>query len=92
MFREGRTISTKTRKKTQQLVRGQYGPHNPHPLSTLKTELDWEGKYDEYGNRREVDIAGCAMPLQKIETVASPRSRGDVLLGPDTLHHGQDDS
>jgi len=33
-----------------------YGPHNPHPLSTLKTELVWEGKYDEYGNRREVDV------------------------------------
>ena len=33
-----------------------YGPHNPHPLSTLRTELVWEGKYDEYGDRREVDI------------------------------------
>ncbi len=29
-----------------------YGPDNPHPLSTLKTELVWEGKYDEFGNRR----------------------------------------
>src|SRR3989304_1508274 len=53
----------------------QYGPGNPHPLSQLKTELVWEGKYDEYGNRREVDIAGCAMPLQKIETIDEPRSR-----------------
>jgi adenine-specific DNA-methyltransferase len=26
-----------------------YGPDNPHPLSRLKTELVWEGKYDEYG-------------------------------------------
>ena len=33
-----------------------YGPGTPHPLSTMKTELVWEGKYDEYGNRREVDI------------------------------------
>jgi len=57
------------------------GPHNPHPLSTLRTELVWEGKYDEYGNRREVDIAGCAMPfalafrlrLQKIESIDEPR-------------------
>jgi len=40
-----------------------YGLDNPHPLSQLKTELVWDGKYDEYGNRREVDIAGCAMPL-----------------------------
>jgi len=29
-----------------------WGPDNPHPLSRLKTELVWEGKYDEYGNRR----------------------------------------
>jgi adenine-specific DNA-methyltransferase len=50
-----------------------YGPHNPHPLSTLRTELVWEGKYEEYGNRREVDIAGCAMPMQKIESIDEPR-------------------
>ncbi len=52
-----------------------YGPENPHPLSTRKTELIWEGKYDVYGNRREVDIAGCAMPMQKIETIDEPASR-----------------
>lgn len=52
-----------------------FGPANPHPLSRLKTELVWEGKYDEYGNRRVVDIAGCAMPMQKIETIDEPRSR-----------------
>ena len=28
-----------------------FGPDNPHPLSQLQTELVWEGKYDEYGNR-----------------------------------------
>jgi len=52
-----------------------WGPENPHPLSTRKTELIWEGKYDEYGNWREVDIAGCAMPMQKIETIDEPASR-----------------
>ena len=46
-----------------------WGLDNPHPFSQMKTELIWEGKYDEYGNRRVVDIAGCAMPLQRIETV-----------------------
>ncbi len=51
-----------------------YGPANPHPLSKLKTELVWDGKYDEYGRRREVDIAGCAMPMQRIETIDQPRS------------------
>src|SRR5213593_4411156 len=51
-----------------------FGPANPHPLSQLKTELVWEGKYDEYGNRRVVDIAGCAMPMQKIETIDELRS------------------
>ena len=51
-----------------------WSPQNPHPLSQMKTELVWEGKYDEFGNRREVDIAGCAMPMQKIETIDQPRS------------------
>lgn len=53
----------------------QYGPDNPHPLSTMKTELVWEGKYDEFGNRREVDVAACAMPMQRIETVDEPSQR-----------------
>lgn len=51
-----------------------YGPNNPHPLSTMRTELIWEGKYDEYGNRRAVDAAAAAMPLQRIETIDEPRS------------------
>ncbi len=51
----------------------EYGPQNPHPLSVLKTELVWEGKYDEYGNRRTVDVAACAMPMQRIETIDEPR-------------------
>jgi hypothetical protein len=36
-----------------------YGLDNPHPLSQLKTGLVWDGKYDEHGNRRAVDVAGC---------------------------------
>lgn len=67
----------------------QYGPNNPHPFSTIQTELIWEGKYDEYGNRREVDIAGAALPLQKIETVDEPRSRAEVqgvLFEPQKSH------
>jgi adenine-specific DNA-methyltransferase len=55
-----------------------WGLDNPHPFSQMKTELIWEGKYDEYGNRRTVDIAGCAMPLQKIETIDEPASRAYV--------------
>ena len=34
----------------------EWGPYNPHPLSRMKTELVWEGKYDEYGNRRPVHL------------------------------------
>ncbi|MEK7281530.1 MAG: site-specific DNA-methyltransferase [Chloroflexota bacterium] len=55
----------------------------------MKTELVWEGKYDEYGNRREVDVAGCAMPLQKIETVDEPRARAEAqgdLFDPKKAH------
>ena len=55
-----------------------WGLDNPHPFSQMKTELIWEGKYDEYGTRRAVDIAGCAMPLQKIETIDEPASRAMV--------------
>jgi hypothetical protein len=58
---------------------------NPHPLSKLKTELVWEGKYDEYGRRREVDIAGAALPLQKIETIDEPRSRAEAQGNQQTL-------
>jgi DNA modification methylase len=55
-----------------------YGPNNPHPLSLMRTELVWEGKYDEFGNRREVNVAGLAMPLQRIETIDEPRSRAEA--------------
>jgi adenine-specific DNA-methyltransferase len=55
-----------------------WGPDNPHPLSQMRTELVREGKYDEYGRRRSVDIAGSAMPMQKIKTV--DRSPGSEAL------------
>ena len=62
-----------------------WGPDNPHPLSKMKTELVWDGKYDEYGNRRPVDIARSAMLMQKIETVDMPRNEalagGQTTLG-----------
>ena len=51
-----------------------WGSANPHPLSQMRTGLVWDGKFDEYGRRREVDIAGCAMPMQRIETIDQPRS------------------
>ncbi|MFZ1682229.1 MAG: site-specific DNA-methyltransferase [Rhizobiaceae bacterium] len=52
-----------------------YGPGNPHPLSQMRTELVWEGKYDEFGNRREVSTSGMSMPFQRIETIDEPRQR-----------------
>jgi len=52
-----------------------WGPANPHPLSKMHTELVWEGKYDEFGRRREVDAAALSMPMQRIETVDEPRQR-----------------
>ena len=52
----------------------EWGPDNPHPLSQIKTELIWEGKYDEYGNKREVNLSGCDLPLQKVETIDEPFS------------------
>lgn len=52
-----------------------WGPENPHPLSRMKTELVWEGKYDEYGNRRPVKLPTSPLPLQRIETIDEPRDR-----------------
>jgi len=52
-----------------------WGPNNPHPLSQMKTELIWEGKYDEYGNRRPVRLPESPLPLQCIERIDEPRDR-----------------
>ena len=56
-------------------------PENPHPLSRLKTELVWEGKYDEYGNRRPVKLPSSPLPLQRIETIDEPRDREKAKQG-----------
>ena len=53
----------------------EWGTENPHPLSRIKTELVWEGKYDEYGNRRHIRLPITPMPLQRIETIDEPRDR-----------------
>lgn len=58
-----------------------YGPALPHPLSTLTTELVWEGKYDEFGNSRQIDAAALVFPFQRIETVDEPRSRAESQGG-----------
>ncbi len=67
-----------------------YGPDNPHPLSTRKTELVWEGKYDEYGNRRPVQLPAFPLVLQKIETIDAPRDeaagQGQLGLWEETAH------
>ena len=39
------------------------GLDNPHPFSQMKTKLIWEGKYDEYGNWRTVDIVEASNRL-----------------------------
>ncbi len=69
-----------------------YGPGNPHPLSQMRTELVWEGKYDEFGNRREVDAARLAFALQKVETIDWPRSSVEAQKGlfDDTRAHHDD--
>jgi adenine-specific DNA-methyltransferase len=44
-----------------------YGPDNPHPLSQMKTELIWAGKYDAAG--RKVAPVRVKLPFQTVETV-----------------------
>jgi adenine-specific DNA-methyltransferase len=66
-----------------------WGPENPHPLSRLKTELVWEGKYDEYGNRRPIKLPTSSLPLQRIETIDEPRDRSKaqgLLWKPESAH------
>jgi adenine-specific DNA-methyltransferase len=55
-----------------------YGPANPHPLSRMKTELVWEGKYDEYGNRRPIKLPASPLPLQHIEAIDEPRDTAEA--------------
>ena len=57
---------------------------NPHPPSQMKTELIWEGKYDEYGNRRTAGITGCAMLLLPAYQFAPPGRRAGPHV--DRLH------
>ena len=56
-----------------------YGPDNPHPLSRMKTEIVWEGKYDEYGNRRPIRLPSPSLPLQRIETIDEPQDREKAM-------------
>jgi adenine-specific DNA-methyltransferase len=35
----------------------------------MRTEQVWEGKYDEYGDRRKVDFAACTMLMQWLESI-----------------------
>ena len=51
-----------------------YDADNPHPFSNCKTQLIWDGKYDERGQLRPVDITDANLPLQHIESVDQPRS------------------
>lgn len=55
-----------------------YGPDNPHPLSTRKTELIWEGKYDEYGKRRPISLPHFPLVMQRIETIDAPRDEAQA--------------
>lgn len=68
-----------------------YGPENPHPLSKLKTELVWEGKYDEYGNRRPVKLPTSPLPLQRIETIDEPHDRKHAEAQQLGLPFGEED-
>lgn len=47
------------------------------PFSIEKPELVWDGKYDEHGQLRRVDITDARLPLQHIESVDQPRSEAE---------------
>ena len=49
-----------------------WGPANPHPLSRLKTELVWEGKYDETGQPRLSRLPAPPLQLECSERIDGP--------------------
>lgn len=40
---------------------------------TLCISQMWEGKYEEFGNRRPVKLPASALPWQRRETIEEPR-------------------
>ena len=54
------------------------GWDNLHPLLKMQTEQVSEGRHDEHG--RSVDVAGVAMPMQKIETVTLREAKPSKIL------------
>jgi adenine specific DNA methylase Mod len=55
-----------------------YGLANPHPLSQMKTELIWAGKYDAAG--RKVAPVRVALPFQTVETVNESSQERQLAL------------
>jgi len=55
-----------------------YGLDNPHPLSQVKTELVWAGKYDAYG-RRTAPLR-VKLPFQTVETVNESSQQRQMAL------------
>jgi len=51
----------------------EYGPHNPHPLFHLGTELVWDGKYDLAGNRIQLIAENCGGVISELERIDRPR-------------------
>jgi hypothetical protein len=55
-----------------------YGLDNPHPLSQMKTELIWAGKYDATG--RKVAPVRVKLPFQTVETVNESSQQRQMAL------------
>lgn len=55
-----------------------YSLDNPHPLSQLKTELIWAGKYDAAG--RKVAPVRVKLPFQTVETVNESSQQRQMAL------------
>ena len=55
-----------------------YGLDNPHPLSQVKTELVWAGKYDAYGRR--MAPLRVKLPFQTVETVNESSQQRQMAL------------
>jgi len=69
------TVSERTRIMPESI---RYGLDNPHPLSQMKTELIWAGKYDAYG--RKIAPVRVKLPFQTVETVNESSQERQMAL------------
>jgi len=55
-----------------------YGAGNPHPLSQMTDEFVWEGKYDEFGLRRQPSLPPFSLGMRLVEKMNGPQYKESI--------------